>query len=109
MEVGQGPNWGCSAKEKKTVFFFLRGNLTSNLDDVISRSGLIPFSCQVFQPILINVNWFDTSNLPPILTLIGTYSDIDIIINYHRNFNSLRIFKLGRLLNVMYTMYTFSN
>jgi hypothetical protein len=24
MDVGQGPNWGCSAKEKKIAPFFLR-------------------------------------------------------------------------------------
>jgi hypothetical protein len=27
MEVGQGPNWGCSAKEKKTVVYENRSGL----------------------------------------------------------------------------------
>jgi hypothetical protein len=30
MEVGQGPNWGCSAKEKKTIYLTFTNNKTNN-------------------------------------------------------------------------------
>jgi hypothetical protein len=28
MEVGQGPSWGCSAKEKKMFFLDIQGHVT---------------------------------------------------------------------------------
>jgi hypothetical protein len=43
MEVGQGPNWGCSAKGKKKLSLYLT-NYARRYED-ISESGRIDSHC----------------------------------------------------------------